>query len=412
MVTIPEHAPFGHSMRLESLKCEKTMSEINEVSSLPASVGFTAQQLESAAASRCSKSLLYEDSRRVGEAEVSRRDDAGDVQGEQLFTHSPSSTSLPPASFTPRSRRTDITRYTPLSEIHNARNAYLLSDSLGKPLNTFLTINFNRDHRHWEIGNRSRSQVSYVREKRMVALRDWWRDADVEPHWINCIENPSQGGHGPHMHILFHLPQDRWQELCGSLEECLRVSMGWSRKKLDRQRADFEAREAKNTPSRGSEETWLPFYISPSEKGPGLPLDARQSLACLRYICKSVDPEQVVEIGEARATFADHAEVYTTLDPYITIEECGDTRTRKRVGASRSLGIDVRRKRGWQETTDLDWMSRKIERAKLHADTRKLLSGLDWGPYTSLVNSRRTECSLPEPETSSSESEGRRGGDM
>jgi hypothetical protein len=72
----------------------------------------------------------------------------------------------------------------------------------------------------------------------------------------------------------------------------------------------------------------------------------------------------------------------------------------------------VRRKRGWQETTDLDWMSRKIERAKLHADTRKLLSGLDWGPYTSLVNSRRTECSLPEPETSSSESEGRRGGDM
>ena len=270
----------------------------------------------------------------------------------------------PPTLGSSRRHQPDIRQHTPLTQVGNARNGFLFAeDKLGTPLNTFLNINFNRHGRHWKKGDRSPEQVPHVRDKILKTLTDWCENHGVDPTWVYSIENPRQGGHGPHIHILMHLPSDRWADLTTSLADCLRKSMRWSQKELEELKAKIQAQGSGIGSCDG---VWLPFVISPSESHPGHPLTDQERLKRLRYLCKSVDPLAVVEMGGKRQTLEDHAG--QALHPYITLREGGDPRTTKRLGTSRNLGIQERNDRGWVEEVDFGWLSRKVSRDRQIAD--------------------------------------------
>jgi hypothetical protein len=259
-----------------------------------------------------------------------------------------------------RSRYTDIKRFTPLSQVKNARNGYLYSrDHLKSPLNTFLTINFNRHRRHWEKGKDSHKQVPYVRDKLIKALNDWCDYNEVPRLWIYGIENPSEGGHGPHMHLLLHLPQDRWEKLTASLGEFLSNSMEWSAQDLKPIQERIAAVNCSLEDRMRRSELWLPFHISPADRGEWRPLSEREARIKLAYICKSVDPNAIVEIDGRTQTIEAHASSGPTCD--ITLQDCGDPRTKRRIGTSQPLSIGERQKAGWTEDDNCDWLSRKVQ---------------------------------------------------
>jgi hypothetical protein len=165
-----------------------------------------------------------------------------------------------------------------------------------------------------------------------------------------------------------NLPDDRWDALTASLADCLRESMGWLQKELEDLKAKIQAQPNGIGSCDG---IWLPFVISPSKSDPGHPLTSQERLARFRYLCKSVDPQAVVEMNGKRQTLEDHAG--PSFDPYITLCEGGDPRTTKRIGTSRNLGIQARNARGWVEKMDFDWMSRKVQRDKVISNVMSLL---------------------------------------
>lgn len=247
--------------------------------------------------------------------------------------------------------KTDIKFYTPLCQVRNARNAFLVAEHIEKPLNTFITLTFNRDKALWTPGRSSAEKIAEIRELRLKALTDWCDNNDIEPLWVYSIENPPQGGHGPHMHILQHLPEGCWDELARSLHKSLLKSMGWTQ-------AEFDAERLKKRNRRPTdEEIWLPFDIQGSHEAECKPLKGHERLTKLRYLCKSVNPLQLVTIDGITQTFEKHSG-----NTEITIKECGNPRTKKRVGTSRRLGVGARRDLGWKETDDLDWMHRQVWR--------------------------------------------------
>ena len=281
----------------------------------------------------------------------------------------------PPTSESRHRHQTDITSSHASHSGPECKERLLFAEeALELPLDTFLTFNFSRHHRHWKKGNRSPEQVPYVRDKILKTLEDWCRHHAIDPRWVYALENPPEGGHGPHLHLLMHLPEDRWSDLSAALATCLRKSMGWLQKDLE----DLKAKIYAHKGGIGScDSVWLPFLISASKDSPGGPLTPQESLTRLRYLCKSVDPHALVEIGGKVQTLEDHAG--PAFDPYITLQNCGDPRTKKRLGTSQNLGIQARSARGWVEETDFGWMSRKVQRDELIANVMSLLKGFEQG---------------------------------
>ncbi len=290
-----------------------------------------------------------------------------------------------------RSPKTDLTRHASLSMVKNARNGYLFArDHLGQPLNTFLTINFNRNKQHWEKGRSSAAKTSYVRDKLLRALRDWCGYHEVPTLWVYCIENPVKGGHGPHMHLLMHLPPDRWESLTASMHTFLATTMAWTKDDLQKVQDKID-REAPSLEERlNCSELWLPFYISPATDGEWRPFSEKEARIKLAYICKSIDPDAIVEIDGRTQTIWQHA------SSGITLKECGDPKVRKRIATGEPLSIGSRKAAGWVEDDDWDWLSRDVQdrRWRERVLTEHALRFGENTPETSIANN-----DVPEPVT-------------
>jgi hypothetical protein len=315
-------------------------------------------------------SMYDEDSDETGELSV------GSEESGQSITAGPSKSLTATNNIAPSrypATKQGIKHFTPLSQIHNVRNAYLLADEiLQHPLNTFITINFNRHRQHWKVGNRSRDQVPYVRNKLFRAFRDWCHDQHIAFEGVYAIENPPMGGQGPHLHLLMHLPEDRYPELIEAMESFLCTTMRWSRSDIDDEKAKIENWGGHVNSSDPKEEAWLPFYISPNPKGKHEPLTPNETLIRLRYICKSVDPSEEIEIDGHVQTLEEHS----GFGSHITLRAGGDPRTKRRLGATRSLSISMRASHGWQEDHDLSWLSRDVQMKRLKASVINLLERL------------------------------------
>lgn len=273
-----------------------------------------------------------------------------------------------PTAGTPRAARTDPHEHIPRKQVLEIRNAYLFAELAGTPLNTFITIDF-RGSRRWRQGDRSAGQIAAVKEQLRKAQDDWCRNQGFPLACIFVLENPPQGGHGPHIHILQHLPAERWRELRASLFRCLVEAGGWP-----------DTSFAPGT-------DWKPVHIVEEELTLKRPLDVSidpnlNPLTKLRYMAKGINPQEVVLVGGERATLAQLSERTSTVTDHgptrgITLKPQGDVRVTKRAGSSRAIGKTTRKLAGWIEDDDLLWLCRPIELKRREAEVRKMLTAWD-----------------------------------
>ncbi len=132
-----------------------------------------------------------------------------------MNTHEPILATRGPTAGTPKTARPDVHRHLSRAQLLELRNAYLFAERRGTPLNTWLAINF-RASRHYPRRARAAETISRVKGCFLKALDDWCRRKDVPLVYVYVLESPPQGGPGPHLHILQHLPRERWRELRAS----------------------------------------------------------------------------------------------------------------------------------------------------------------------------------------------------
>lgn len=249
-----------------------------------------------------------------------------------------------------RNGRVDPTQHITPAQRRNARNAFLVAARRGTPLNTFLTVNFCawRGPGRWMASAEPASQVSRLRQRLIKALDDWFRRHDLPSAWVAVLENPPQGGRGPGIHILLHLPPSEWLEKRKALHDCLRKVMDWDSREL----ATLEA--AKRAAAKPQ---WvrLPFYFSIGSRfGPLSAPDQERKLA---YMLKGCSPDEEVTIAGVTKTLAEHNGDLARGE-VITLEPQGDPYTKRRVEASRILAKKARATAGWQEDEDDTWLHR------------------------------------------------------
>ena len=208
-----------------------------------------------------------------------------------------------PTAGKPKRVRVDPSSHIPASQLREIWNAYKFSCRHHNALlNTWLTINF-KTARGWVQGRRANQQYREVRKRFLTSLRDWCRgpNACIKPLWVFVDENPPKGGHGPHIHILLHLPPERWAELREKLLHRMRKAGGWTIDDI--------------TPAKGK---WLPLKIEP-EEGQG-PLVERgdpslHPLRKLRYMAKGACQGEIVAVNGERQTLAQLPGVWDQADP-------------------------------------------------------------------------------------------------
>jgi hypothetical protein len=259
----------------------------------------------------------------------------------------PTLASRGPTAGTPRNVQADPHRHIPRRQVLEIRNAYLFAEEARTPLNTFVSINFVGS-RGWPAGARAPEQIGRIKERFRKAVEGWCRRQGIPLVNVYALENPAQGGRGPHIHILLHLPPGRWHELREALNGFLARTGGW------REPACPE---------------FKPFDIDEAERG------STDALRGLRYMVKGVAPQEVVTVGGERITLAQLSErTGTAAKPGVNLEPQGDTRVAKRAGSGRAVGKAARKAAGWTERDDLLWLSPGFEFRKLEAEVREMLA--------------------------------------
>lgn len=273
---------------------------------------------------------------------------------DSLTDYEPELAKRSPITGQPKRQRINPNEYIPRSQLLEVCNAYEFArDHLRKPLNTYLVINF-ATARGWVHGRRTKLQYRQVRDRFLKALRDWcFRPGiAIEPLWVYVDENPPEGGRGPHLNLLLHLPPERWEELRAKLLRCMRVAGGWGEK-------DFQT-------------DWKPVHIEPAPgQGPLTQSGAQDGRRKLRYICKGASPGEIVELEGRREILSRLRGSRAPFD--VRLEPQGKVASKKRAGSSGTLSRAVRSKAGWPERTDLEWMSAAIE---LEKQKSRVLAGL------------------------------------
>ncbi|MFC0407449.1 hypothetical protein [Roseomonas elaeocarpi] len=261
-----------------------------------------------------------------------------------------------PTAGTPLTAHSDPSRHLLRTQAIELRNSFLFAQKLGKPLNTFVTVDLV-GAKGWSTDLPSRDQAGKIAESFRKAIKDWCARHGLTPAFIYVLENPPSGGPGIHMHLLMHLPEGpEWLSLRNSLERCLQMAGGWS----------FST--SSSAPVAGAA---LPkSRRTPLELG-GSPLSVADQLIKLRYLSKGISPREVVVVDGVRKTLNQLAG--DSIDPHVTLRPQGDVFTTKRAGGTSSLGKTSRRKAGWVEQNDLLWLSRKLERDALRKETENKL---------------------------------------
>ena len=262
-----------------------------------------------------------------------------------------------PTAGTPKTARSDVHRHLSRAQLLELRNAYLFAEASGTPLNTWLTINFKAS-RHYTSRARTAEAISRVKGCFLKALDDWCRRNDVPLVQVYVLENLPQGGPGPHLHILQHLPPERWHKLREALHRFLKKTGGWPDEHF------------------APEQTWKPLDVFGEELSLEAPAGGnRDPLRRLRYMAKGANPQEVVTLDGERITLAQLSErMGTAAKPDIKLEPQGDARVSKRAGSSKSIGKAARKAAGWTEERDLLWLCPELDRRRIRADVRDKLN--------------------------------------
>ena len=270
----------------------------------------------------------------------------------------------------PKHVSTDASCQVTRSQLVNANNARLFAIQEGTRLNTFVTVVFDKlqGPNGWQRGAPPQQQVSRLRKRVLQAIGYWCASRDIPFVHITCMEN--KRGPGPHMHMLLHLTEDAapaerredgepqvhdvtWHKYYADLQRYMDSFTGWSRAALDAERARMEARDDDD------ERTWLAAHVTPNH----LP-DAGEyrdsALNKLRYMSKGMPPHTIIQYEGKRVTAHQLAQHHGQNEPPVTLERSASAYTRTMVRASECLTIKARKAKGWTETDDLTWISRKI----------------------------------------------------
>ena len=172
---------------------------------------------------------------------------------------------------------------------------------------------------------------------------------------VFALENTPDGGHGPHTHIQLWLPENEWATLRDKLTKCLVscTNMSWD---------DFLLKKAEKESLQQElqKRIWLPVYVNSTENTPDQPLSQKDAFTKLLYLCKSIDPNEMVERRGKRDMLLIHQDVY--------LQSAGNVRTRRRLGSTRNLGKAARAKAGWVDGDDLIFLCRHEELNKRLAE--------------------------------------------
>ena len=269
-----------------------------------------------------------------------------------------------------------------LERVREIRNAYLFAEAQGLPLNTFITINFReiQDESIWPADferlseQRKTEATQRAREKTVQSIRDWC-DRQLPPvpfATVYALENNPKGGMGPHIHILMHLPVDRYAASLRSLENNIRKMMGWTTPELKKQLARLQAERQRLIAShKSASRVFMPYYTSVSEKSPGGPLSSEEQVVKLAYMAKGMQDTEVVTINGITRTLADHV----TRGSQITLEPTGNVRASKRAGSLGLLAPSCREQQNWDESCadDMTWLDRKATLAAKERNVKNLL---------------------------------------
>jgi hypothetical protein len=246
-----------------------------------------------------------------------------------LIEHEPLLAQSGPKPGEPKRIQVNPREHIPRSQLVEVRNAHdFAREGLKKPLNTYLVINFAAA-RGWIKGRRSPAEYRRVREKFATSLRNWFARNSLNQLWIYSDENPPEGGRGPHINLLLHLPPQNFHTLRDNLLGCLRFTGGWTQQHL--------------------QSKWAPLWIASD------PLSPSDSERVLRYICKGASPYEIVETNDRRLILAQLPECGPFSD--VLLKPQGNVATKRRAGSSRQLGESARQTEGWIERKDLEWMT-------------------------------------------------------
>jgi hypothetical protein len=249
-----------------------------------------------------------------------------------------------------------ITRH----QVINVLEACLFAEeSLKKPLNTFLTINFPSSS-NWVPGPRTRKEYRSARARFLHALRDWFAREGLANLYVYADENPSHGGTGPHIHILLHLPVENWVELRAKLFRCMRLAGGWTVEQCP---------DRKHTDSKR-----IGVHIGPTAaEGP---LIERQSLVKARYILKGADPALLVEHDGKRMMLSQLPGSLDQNEP-VNLAPQGNVQSPKRAGASVLLCAKARDAAGWIDKANLKLLSPYLTHQAIRATALSFLNTWD-----------------------------------
>jgi hypothetical protein len=241
----------------------------------------------------------------------------------------------------------DLERYTPRSQIVEVHNAFEFAETSGYPFNTFVTVVYNA-HKEWTPYTRNEPEIQRmlrrVKESVRHLISDFCRRNGFAFSAIFAQE--ACPGRGPHVHMLLHLPKDRWSELRDRLTRCLMRSMRMSIKEFQQKK-----REKYALPSDQRKSIWLPVWINSIDKLPDQALCYDDALTKLRYICKSVNPNEPLAYKDDLRTLQEIGDV--------KLEDTGNARTLRRLTSTNNLGKQARSKAGWADDPHLTFLSAK-----------------------------------------------------
>ena len=207
--------------------------------------------------------------------------------------------------------------HLPLDRVVEMRAAYLSGVSRGIPPNTHITINFRemRGRHAWPTDyhgateEQKASVTANCRDVIVASLRNWCRRQQPALPFaaVYVLENDPQGGMGPHVHILLHLPSTGYEERARSLCGNVRKTMGWTTPALKSKLLSLEAeRERPLLAGKPVNTVFLPFYLTSSKVTPGCPLSDAEQIIRLAYLAKGLRDTEVVTISGVTQTIAQH----------------------------------------------------------------------------------------------------------
>ncbi|MBK1660320.1 hypothetical protein [Paracraurococcus ruber] len=310
------------------------------------------------------------------------------------MTHTPTLAKRGPTRGTPKTAARDARSFIPKVQLLEIYNAFLFAWERGLDLNTWITINF-RGSQGWKQGDQSADQISRTRDRFLTGIRKWCRSRQLPHVLVYSIENPAEGGHGPH--ILQHLPVENWVALRADLEEFLKSFGGWPA-------SSFIKPPAEDTPpgSAAIERRWKPMFIDPERMSDWhWWVSDHDAIKRLRYISKGANPDEVLVVKGERVTLGQLAGRHLQVGeekqiaedgtvtwvprrrPGVALKPQGNVRVTKRSGSTHTIGKAARAKHDWRDRTDLRWMCHAIYAPEMQA---RLMREMAAGPAARLAS--------------------------